>query len=173
MQYACHVQPSKYWCFEWGWRTHVQQLRLGAWGGCVRPGTAPHAWKIATLGPVSLAMEPLISHILMADSSAGERMHKPFIDIVILQTCLYPQNEQVRCMCLWMFTWAHRHTAVTRSQHARFFSVTEKIAHKSLSCFFCTVEVTDSIFLSDCREILQALVFYQSCCPGESFSPFS
>lgn len=37
---------------------------------------APHARQIVTLYPISLAMEPLISHILVADSSAGKQMSK-------------------------------------------------------------------------------------------------
>lgn len=88
----------------------------------------------------------------------------PFIDIAILQTCLYLRDKWdiFVYMCVCLFICARVHTAVTWMNEKDCsmwdFSVTERIAHWGWSCFF-TVWITDNIFSSDSRKIL--LVFYQ------------
>ncbi len=105
-------------------------LRLSAWDGCVRPGTAPHALLIVTLDPISLAMEPLISHILMSDGSAGKRMCK----LNLLWALLFCRHASICSMKrVDLYVCSHAHVFILLSpqwkgsQHAKFFCHREKL----------------------------------------------
>lgn len=48
--------------------------------------------------------------------------------------------------------------------------VAEKIAHRGQVCYFI-LSIRDNIFLSDSRQVLQAVAFHQFPIAGEKFKP--
>lgn len=114
MNYTRHVQMSKYWCFGWGWRTHVAEAQCLRWI-C----EARHRTTCITDHSISHTRPDKLSHgaAHLTHSNGGwlswqaDVLTKPFTDIVILQTCLYLQRERRRF--IRAFTRTHVHTAVT------------------------------------------------------------
>lgn len=162
MNHVRHVQMSKYWCFGWGWRTHVAETQCLRWMCEARHRTTCITDRY--IRPDKLSHRA--AHLTHFNGGwlSWEADVSPFIDIAILQTCLYLRDKWdiFVYMCVCLFICARVHTAVTWMNEKDCsmwdFSVTERIAHWGWSCFF-TVWITDNIFSSDSRKIL--LVFYQ------------
>lgn len=118
MSQVRYIQMYNYWCF---WMRVERHTLFGAWDGCVGPGTAPHAQMIATLDPISLAMELLISHIVVADGSAGKRICK----LNLYRYCHFCRHASARFMCASVCSPAHVFIYLSSQwkelHHVRFF----------------------------------------------------